>query len=324
MDKLLDFPSSDTRLITEAPPYGNLRSQTSLDAASMKTIIHQILQAVTYLHSHSVYHLNLKSEQVLIYFKKPVLVKLEGFNCAGTDLSICSRAKHPDMAPELLGEGPSDQKSVDVSRCTRAVNVWSIGMIILKFSIIGPWCQKISSKNLKKQISRPGWNFLTNLANLMLQTEAHQRLSADSFLEKSSHLISDLEPISLGEQCLINFEFLQNYYKEKKFKQESMLKWVNVDVHRKPVTGINVRGICEIFEISPEKLRLLCHDLMHGNLAYYHETQEVCTSLSDMCTWLENHTKNAASITDAIELSDLEQEIKTIHFGSYSSNFLIP
>lgn len=285
----------------------------------MTTIVQQVLHATVHLHENDIFHLNLRPANILIFSKDPVQIKLGDFSCAGTD--ACSRAKHSDMAPEMLGESLFDKKDADISSCTAAVDIWSIGLIVLRFSILGPWRRQISLQELKKQFSRPGWQPLTDLANLMLQPEVHQRPSAKICLEEISRVVA--EPSSPNEQYLINLKFLQEWYEKTHSRKTSILRWINIEIHQKPTIAINLSRICDEFKLSPNKRRLIGQDL-HGK-THYNEAGNVYISLSDMSASLNDHSKDMDSITNAAYLQDLEQELQNVHLGSQSDRiYIIP
>ncbi|KAK5464522.1 hypothetical protein LTR55_011735 [Exophiala xenobiotica] len=114
-------------IVMEYLPLGNLAAQDQLSSVidtDMLVICNQSLEGLSYLHSQNITHRDLKPENILLRSRTPIHIKLADFGLAqdGSDLkTFCGSRMY--AAPEIfLGQ-----------HYTNAVDIWSLGVIVMKF-----------------------------------------------------------------------------------------------------------------------------------------------------------------------------------------------
>ncbi|KAK5188666.1 Protein kinase protein rad53 [Exophiala xenobiotica] len=114
-------------IVMEYLPLGNLAAQDQVSSVSdtdMLVICNQTLEGLSYLHSQNITHRDLKPENILLRSRTPIHIKLADFGLAqdGSDLkTFCGSRMY--AAPEIfLGQ-----------HYTNAVDIWSLGVIVMKF-----------------------------------------------------------------------------------------------------------------------------------------------------------------------------------------------
>ncbi len=296
LDKYLDL--RDPILVTEFPSLGSLDAQT-LSYSQMATTIRQTLRAVNHLHINGIIHGDIQPINIYMFSIDPMETKLGGFHSAGTKppTSVKSR-RH--RAPEI---------SRDSARYTNAVDLWSIGITILQYSLFGRFCVGLSAWAQKRpdvqQISRPGWQPLTKLANTMLICDHRLRPSA-------TECISTLDQTGPTDQTdhqhSLNLSFL------RKHKTTSLLELFCADVHRDPPIAIKAVEACKILSLSHQRTRILLDRAR--DMANYCVSDDIYISPNDMATLLDG--KDATSFTNAANLENLQIDVQGVHLARMS------
>ncbi|KAG8530168.1 uncharacterized protein KY384_005651 [Bacidia gigantensis] len=115
-------------LIMEYLPMGNvmqINQQSPLSQGECRQILLQTLQALEYLHSRKVTHRDIKSENILVASRYPLHIKLGDFGLAKDQEEMKTQCgTRGYWAPEVMSE----------RNYTPAVDIWSLGVIILTYT----------------------------------------------------------------------------------------------------------------------------------------------------------------------------------------------
>ncbi|KAK2801516.1 hypothetical protein FQN50_007732 [Emmonsiellopsis sp. PD_5] len=184
-------------LYLEYLPLGNLSDinhKRPISYGETLTILRQGLSALEYLHEleRPIAHRDIKPANILVLSRDPLHMKLADFGLAkeGSHLeTLCGTLTYEP--PEIL-----NQHTLQVPReiYTKAVDIWSLGVVILRFAygfpkdsddVRTPWCTKI----VKKVNSSPG-PLAAFLSTAMLVEVPAQRYSARRCLGEVQKLFS--------------------------------------------------------------------------------------------------------------------------------------
>jgi serine/threonine-protein kinase Chk2 len=163
--------------------FGNLLNEFERDPFSFEEcshILRQSLSALVYLHGRreSIAHRDLKPQNILVKSRDPLHIKLADFGLAKTGNLETHCGTLAYSPPELQ----SDSRS---RRHTVAVDIWSLGVVILQFGYGLPspgyegmrWCVEIA-----EEASRWESDGLIDILQGMLVIEANARDSAATCL----------------------------------------------------------------------------------------------------------------------------------------------
>lgn len=175
--KLIEFIKADRCIILEYAPYGDLHdyiSEKNLSEEEAKPIFKQVYDAVKYIHSSGYIHGDIKPENVLLFSKDPIVVKLTDFGFSrkwesGSRFkSVCGTLGY--SSPEILC-----QKEV----IGPEIDMWSLGALLY---VIIYRCKPISYSDLvlHKKISVPITPSMFSLIKFVF----------DNFFLQSFHLSS--------------------------------------------------------------------------------------------------------------------------------------
>ena len=173
---------------------GTLREAHSEDHFSYDEclhILHQGLSALVYLHErpNPIAHRDIKPENILVEHRDPdrniLRIKLSDFGLSKTgDLeSFCGSKTY--FPPEVRDDGAS---------YTEAVDIWSLGVVILEFAYGLPrpgrgigmrWCKKVVKEANNRKLGG-----LIEILQRMLVIEANARFSAAACLHETSRLLA--------------------------------------------------------------------------------------------------------------------------------------
>ncbi|EMC91197.1 hypothetical protein BAUCODRAFT_318019 [Baudoinia panamericana UAMH 10762] len=186
-------------LVLELAPEGELFNyivmKQKLTEAEARKVFIQLFQAVKYLHERNIVHRDIKPENILL-LDRDLNVKLADFGLAkiigeeSFTTTLCGTPSY--VAPEILEQG-------NRRRYTRAVDVWSLG-VVLYICLCGfpPFSDELYSPenpyNLSQQIKMgrfdypsPYWDSVgdpaLDLIDRMLTVKVEDRISIDECLE---------------------------------------------------------------------------------------------------------------------------------------------
>ncbi len=288
----------DPILVTKFPSLDSLDAQT-LSYSQMATTIRQTLRAVNHLHINDIIHEDIQPINIYMFSIDSMKTKLGGFHSAGTKSPTSVKSRR-HRAPEIIR---------DSARYTNAVDLWSIGITILQYSLFGRFCVSFSAWAQKRpnvqQISRPGWQPLTKLANTMLICDHRLR----SFATECISTLDQTEPTDQTDhQHSLNLSFL------RKHKTTSLLKLFCADVHRDSPIAIKAVEACKILSLSHQRTRILLDRAR--DMANYCVSDDIYISSNDMATLLDG--KDATSFTNAANLENLQIDVQDVHLARMS------
>lgn len=187
-------------LVLDLAPEGELFNyivmKQKLSETETRKVFVQLFQAVKYLHERSIVHRDIKPENILLY-DKDLTVKLADFGLAkiigeeSFTTTLCGTPSY--VAPEIL-------QSSNHRRYTRAVDVWSLG-VVLYICLCGfpPFSDELydpvnNPYTLAQQIlggrfdyPSPYWDSVgdpaLDLIDRMLTVDPDKRISIDACLE---------------------------------------------------------------------------------------------------------------------------------------------
>ncbi|KAK2738633.1 hypothetical protein FQN57_006951 [Myotisia sp. PD_48] len=151
--EIIDFQESPSPFLV-MPYYslGNLEvvhRTHPLSAEEVVELLYQSLEALAYLHPRGVVHRDLKPENILVETRSPFNIKLADFGLAndGSDLrTFCGTRKY--AAPEIYFS----------DKYTSAVDIWSLGVLILRYICGLPGENTIKrEKHRNPRSSQKGW-----------------------------------------------------------------------------------------------------------------------------------------------------------------------
>ncbi|KAF2112476.1 kinase-like domain-containing protein [Lophiotrema nucula] len=197
-------------LVLELAPEGELFNwivmKQKLTEAEARKVFVQLFQAVKYLHERSIVHRDIKPENILLTDKN-LHVKLADFGLAkiigeeSFTTTLCGTPSY--VAPEIL-------ETSNHRRYTRAVDVWSLG-VVLYICLCGfpPFSDELYSPEnpytLSQQIKMgrfdypsPYWDSVgdpaLDLIDRMLAVDVEQRVTIDQCLEHPWTTQRDINP----------------------------------------------------------------------------------------------------------------------------------
>lgn len=182
-------------LATEGELFNWIVMKGKLSEQETRKVFIQLFQGVKYLHERNIVHRDIKPENILM-IDQQLGVKLADFGLAkiigeaSFTTTLCGTPSY--VAPEIL-------ENSNHRRYTRAVDVWSLG-VVLYICLCGfpPFsdelCTPENPYNLSQQIKRarfdfpsPYWDPVSDLAldliDRMLVVDAEKRISIDECLE---------------------------------------------------------------------------------------------------------------------------------------------
>ena len=180
-------------LLMEYLPLGNLAGQKFITEEDDLQILCQGLQALEHLHSQSppLAHRDIKPENILVQSRRPFVIKHVDFGFAKyntTFETFCGTNEY--AAPEVW----------DQLGYTTMVDIWSLGVVVLKYGYGLPrpskkrkgkfWCQDIvkAAKDIEEHA------LIDLISNKMLQMDYRHRQSASDSLVEFYRLGLHTEP----------------------------------------------------------------------------------------------------------------------------------
>ncbi|EGX96674.1 Serine/threonine-protein kinase [Cordyceps militaris CM01] len=169
------------QLIMEYAPLGSMACQSRARRflyREARTIFHQVLQALSYLHSKGITHRDVKPDNILIITREPIHAKL-------ADFALSSNAKRP-----MTVCGTERYTAPEVYRppYTAKVDIWSVGVMVMELWIglpdqpktaeYGKWAEMLRTN--RRETAKPE---IQELLDACLQLQPTERLSAEQCLK---------------------------------------------------------------------------------------------------------------------------------------------
>ncbi|KAM3500333.1 hypothetical protein MY11210_009530 [Beauveria gryllotalpidicola] len=169
------------QLIMEYAPLGSMAYQSSTSRFlyhEARTILHQVLQALGYLHSKGITHRDVKPDNILIMTREPMHAKL-------ADFALSSKAERPTT---VCGTERYTAPEVYRPPYTAKVDIWSVGVIVmelwiglpsqLKTAKNGKWAEMLRTNRPEKENPE-----IKELLDACLQLQPTKRWSAEQCLK---------------------------------------------------------------------------------------------------------------------------------------------
>jgi len=211
-------------LVTGGELFDQIVSRGTYTEADAANIIHQILDAVAYMHEHGVAHRDLKPENLLLSSPSSDLIKITDFGLskdfgAGTLQTSCGTPDY--VAPEVLKGQPYDH----------SVDIWSIGVITYILlcgfpPFYGNTDAQIFDKILKCQYDfpSPDWDNVSDEAkqfvSAILNLDPQARPTATDCLE-APWLQANAAPKTITRNPSVRLAEYNKEYNEKRKKAQA-------------------------------------------------------------------------------------------------------
>jgi serine/threonine protein kinase len=182
--------SPEPRLYLEYMAFGNLLNEFERIPYSFEECCHvlrQSLSALDYLHGQPepIAHRDLKPQNILVKSREPLHIKLADFGLAKAGYLETHCGTLTYSPPELQSDSRSHRQTV-------AVDIWSLGVVILQFGYCLPspgygsemsWCVEITEETNRWELDG-----LLEILQRMLMLEANARDSAATCLSLAQAL----------------------------------------------------------------------------------------------------------------------------------------
>ena len=257
----------------------------------MTVILQQVLEAAACIHEHNLVHRDIAPHNIWIMTRSPLFCKLLGFH---------SKTNFAHRAPEISAR----ESYIDNDY---PADIWSIGLIVLQYSLFGTWHVPARSieQHLENQRSRPDpiWQKLTSLANAMVDFDASKRPSAEQCLEMIGSQCEESCAIADTEQLFNNLQFLSS--QEIIPGVPAALRPLLADVRWETQLTVDATLAWNILEI-PQTIRKAAKRLPLHRLA------APLVSLSSM-----------EAQCNAIYVGNIEEQVKNVHLAKLSRDVAI-
>ncbi|KAF2744087.1 lanosterol 14-alpha-demethylase [Sporormia fimetaria CBS 119925] len=255
-------------LVLELAPEGELFNwivmKHKLTEAEARKVFIQLFQGVKYLHERNIVHRDIKPENILLVDKE-LHVKLADFGLAkiigeeSFTTTLCGTPSY--VAPEILEPG-------NHRRYTRAVDVWSLG-VVLYICLCGfpPFSDELYSEEnpytLSQQIKAgrfdypsPYWDSVgdpaLDLIDRMLTVEVEKRITIDECLEHPWVTQQDINPTDSTDGltgAIANLDFS----KRKIHRERTMLSSINDIKITRVIEGKSGQHAVKVYEKNPSE-----------------------------------------------------------------------
>ncbi|KAL9051440.1 MAG: hypothetical protein Q9162_006009 [Coniocarpon cinnabarinum] len=228
-------------LATEGELFNWIVMKGKLSEQETRRIFIQLFQGLKYLHERNIVHRDIKPENILLV-DQHLSIKVADFGLAkiigeeSFTTTLCGTPSY--VAPEIL-------ENSNHRRYTRAVDVWSLG-VVLYICLCGfpPFsdelCTPENPYNLSQQIKTarfdypsPYWDPVSDLAldliDRMLMVDAEKRLTIDECLQHPWVTQRQLDPADSTESLTGAMHQL-DFSKRKPVRERTLLSSLN-DVH---------------------------------------------------------------------------------------------
>ncbi|KAH5388696.1 hypothetical protein HBI33_045350 [Parastagonospora nodorum] len=252
-------------LATEGELFNWIVMKQKLTEPEARKVFVQLFQAVKYLHDRNIVHRDIKPENILLT-DKDLHVKLADFGLAkiigeeSFTTTLCGTPSY--VAPEIL-------ENSNHRRYTRAVDVWSLG-VVLYICLCGfpPFSDELYSPEnpytLSQQIKAgrfdypsPYWDSVgdpaLDLIDRMLTVEVDKRISIDECLE---HPWTTKDTISLTDSTdgLTGAISKLDFSKRKLQRERTLLSDINDIQVSRVIKGKEGQDPVKVYEKNPSQM----------------------------------------------------------------------
>lgn len=239
-------------LATEGELFNWIVMKGKLTEAETRKIFIQLFQGLTYLHERNIVHRDIKPENILL-IDQDLSVKLADFGLAkiigeeSFTTTLCGTPSY--VAPEIL-------ENSNHRRYTRAVDVWSLG-VVLYICLCGfppfsdelctpenPFTLSMQIKQARFDYPSPYWDPVSDLAldliDRMLVVDAEKRITVEECLEHPWTTQRKFEATDSTEGLTGAMGQL-DFSKRKPVRERTLLSSLN-DVHVSRILPVHDEG----------------------------------------------------------------------------------
>ncbi|KAF9730685.1 hypothetical protein PMIN03_002635 [Paraphaeosphaeria minitans] len=257
-------------LVLELAPEGELFNwivmKQKLTETEARRVFVQLFQGVKYLHERNIVHRDIKPENILLT-DKDLSVKLADFGLAkiigeeSFTTTLCGTPSY--VAPEIL-------ESTNHRRYTRAVDVWSLG-VVLYICLCGfpPFSDELYSADnpytLSQQIKMgrfdypsPYWDSVgdpaLDLIDRMLTVDVDSRITIDQCLEHPWTTQAEINPNDSTDGltgAIANLDFS----KRKVYRERTLLSSINDIKVTRVIEGSEGQHAVKVYEKNKDKAK---------------------------------------------------------------------
>ncbi|KAF1945412.1 Pkinase-domain-containing protein [Clathrospora elynae] len=246
-------------LANEGELFNWIVMKQKLTESEARKVFVQLFQAVKYLHERNIVHRDIKPENILLTDKN-LSVKLADFGLAkiigeeSFTTTLCGTPSY--VAPEIL-------ENSNHRRYTRAVDVWSLGVVLYiclcgfppfsdeLYSPENPYTLSQQIKNGRFDYPSPYWDSVgdpaLDLIDRMLTVNVEQRISIDECLE---HPWTTQETISVNDSTegLTGAISKLDFSKRKMQRERTMLSSINDVKVARIIKGLEGQDAVKVYE----------------------------------------------------------------------------
>ncbi|KAF2832194.1 Pkinase-domain-containing protein [Ophiobolus disseminans] len=251
-------------LATEGELFNWIVMKQKLTEAEARKVFVQLFQAVKYLHERNIVHRDIKPENILLTDKN-LHVKLADFGLAkiigeeSFTTTLCGTPSY--VAPEIL-------ENSNHRRYTRAVDVWSLGVVLYiclcgfppfsdeLYSAENPYTLSQQIKNGRFDYPSPYWDSVgdpaLDLIDRMLTVDVESRITIDECLE---HPWTTKDTISVNDSTdgLTGAISKLDFSKRKVQRERTMLSDINDIQVTRVIRGTEGQDAVKVFEKNPNQ-----------------------------------------------------------------------
>ncbi|KAL5379074.1 hypothetical protein DPSP01_008709 [Paraphaeosphaeria sporulosa] len=309
-------------LVLELAPEGELFNwivmKQKLTESEARKVFVQLFQGVKYLHERNIVHRDIKPENILLTDKN-LSVKLADFGLAkiigeeSFTTTLCGTPSY--VAPEIL-------ESTNHRRYTRAVDVWSLG-VVLYICLCGfpPFSDELySAENpytLSQQIKMgrfdypsPYWDSVgdpaLDLIDRMLTVDVDSRITIDQCLEHPWITQAEINPNDSTDGLTGAIASL-DFSKRKIYRERTLLSSINDIKVTRVIEGSEGQQAVKVYEKNKDKAKNCVKDLNGA-----HQKEETPFANRDPDEFIQLGGKGDQQLFDAAEHSIYPDDLSSV------------